>query len=406
VALFKYKALSTTGEALDGQMEAANADEVIVRLQDQGYLPVEARRAEEGGEGFSLANIGRRKTLGDAQILQFTQQLATLLAAGQPLDRALGILLDLPESADARKVIERIRESVRGGAPLSTALEQQHGLFSRLYVNLVRAGESGGGLDGALRRLADYLERSAELRSRIVNALIYPAILIVLVLASVLFLLTAVVPQFQELFESLDVELAWYTSAVMATSAGIRQGWPLILAALLLLGWWLNGRLRDPAWRLRMDQRLLESRLTGSLVARLDTARLARTVGTLVGNGVPLMTALNLGRNVLSNRVLANALDVAAAEVKSGAGLGYALGRTKLYPRLAVQMIQVGEESGELDAMLLKVADTFDLETRNAIDRLLALLVPALTVLMTVVVGALILSVLLPIYDLTGSLSA
>jgi general secretion pathway protein F len=121
---------------------------------------------------------------------------------------------------------------------------------------------------------------------------------------------------------------------------------------------------------------------------------------------VPLMTALNLGRNVLSNRVLANALDAAAAEVKSGAGLGYALGRTKLYPRLAVQMIQVGEESGELDAMLLKVADTFDLETRNAIDRLLALLVPALTVLMTVVVGALILSVLLPIYDLTGSLSA
>jgi general secretion pathway protein F len=406
MALFRYKALSTTGEALDGQMEAANADEVIVRLQDQGYLPVEARRAEEGGEGFSLANIGRRKTLGDAQILQFTQQLATLLAAGQPLDRALGILLDLPESADARKVIERIRESVRGGAPLSTALEQQHGLFSRLYVNLVRAGESGGGLDGALRRLADYLERSAELRSRIVNALIYPAILIVLVLGSVVFLLTAVVPQFQELFESLDVELAWYTSAVMASSAGIRQGWPLILAALLLLGWWLNGRLRDPAWRLRMDQRLLASRLTGSLVARLDTARLARTVGTLVGNGVPLMTALNLGRNVLSNRVLANALDAAAAEVKSGAGLGYALGRTKLYPRLAVQMIQVGEESGELDAMLLKVADTFDLETRNAIDRLLALLVPALTVLMTVVVGALILSVLLPIYDLTGSLSA
>jgi general secretion pathway protein F len=406
MALFRYKALSTTGEALDGQMEAANADEVIVRLQDQGYLPVEARRAEEGGEGFSLASIGRRKTLGDAQILQFTQQLATLLAAGQPLDRALGILLDLPESAEARKVIERIRESVRGGAPLSTALEQQHGLFSRLYVNLVRAGESGGGLDGALRRLADYLERSAELRSRIVNALIYPAILIVLVLGSVVFLLTAVVPQFQELFESLDVELAWYTNAVMASSAGIRQGWPLILAALLLLGWWLNGRLRDPGWRLRMDQRLLASRLTGSLVARLDTARLARTVGTLVGNGVPLMTALNLGRNVLSNRVLANALDAAAAEVKSGAGLGYALGRTKLYPRLAVQMIQVGEESGELDAMLLKVADTFDLETRNAIDRLLALLVPALTVLMTVVVGALILSVLLPIYDLTGSLRA
>ncbi len=404
MALFRYKALSSTGEALDGQMEAASADEVIVKLQDQGYLPVEARRAEEGGAGFSLASVGRKKTLGNEQILQFTQQLATLLAAGQPLDRALGILLELPETAEARKVVERIRESVRGGAPLSTALEEQHGLFSRLYVNLVRAGESGGGLDSALRRLADYLERSRELRGRVVNALIYPVILVVLVGASILFLLTAVVPQFQEVFASLDADLAWYTKAVLAASTGIRQGWPLLLAGALLLAWWLNGRFADPAWRLRLDQRLLDWKLTGSLVARLDTARLTRTLGTLVGNGVPLMNALNLSRNVLSNRVLANALDAATAEVKSGSGLGYALGRQKLYPRLAVQMIQVGEESGELDTMLLKVADTFDIETRNAIDRLLAVMVPALTLVMTAVVGAVILSVLLPIYDMTGNL--
>ena len=402
--LFKYKALTTAGETLDGQMEAASADEVIVKLQDQGYLPVEARRAEEGSASFSLASFGRKKSLGNEQILQFTQQLATLLAAGQPLDRALGILLELPETAEARKVVERIRESVRGGAPLSTALEEQHGLFSRLYVNLVRAGESGGGLDSALRRLADYLERSRELRGRVINALIYPVILVVLVGASILFLLIAVVPQFQEVFASLDADLAWYTKAVLAASNGIRRGWPLLLAAALVLAWWLNGRFADPAWRLRLDQRLLDWKLTGGLVARLDTARLARTLGTLVGNGVPLMNALNLSRNVLSNRVLANALDAAATEVKSGSGLGYALGRQKLYPRLAVQMIQVGEESGELDTMLLKVADTFDIETRNAIDRLLAVMVPALTLVMTAVVGAVILSVLLPIYDMTGNL--
>jgi general secretion pathway protein F len=405
LALFRYKALSTTGEPLDGQMEAASADEVIVRLQDQGYLPVEARRAEEGGSGLGLSFLRRGGTLKNEHILQFTQQLATLLAAGQPLDRALGILMELPETAEARKVIERIRESVRGGAPLSVALEQQHGLFPRLYVNLVRAGESGGGLEGVLRRLADYLERSRELRGRVINALIYPVILVVLVLGSIVFLLTAVVPQFQEVFASLDAELAWYTKAVLATSNALRQGWPLILAAVLALAWWLNGRLGDPAWRLRMDGKLLAWRLTGNLVARLDTARLARTLGTLVGNGVPLMSALNLSRNVLSNRVLANALDVATSEVKSGSGLGYALGRTKLYPRLAVQMIQVGEESGELDTMLLKVADTFDIETRNAIDRLLAVMVPALTLAMTAVVGAVILSVLLPIYDMTGNLN-
>jgi general secretion pathway protein F len=139
-------------------------------------------------------------------------------------------------------------------------------------------------------------------------------------------------------------------------------------------------------------------------VARFETARLARTVGTLLGNGVPLLAALNLGRNVLSNRVLAEALDAAAVEVKTGSGLGYALGRQKVYPRLAVQMIQVGEESGELDSMLMQVADTFDVETRTALQRLIALLLPALTILMTVVIGLIVISILLPIYDLTGSL--
>jgi len=365
---------------------------------------VEARRADESVEGFSLFSLGKKRALSADQILQFTQQLATLLGAGQPLDRALGILLELPETADARKVLERVREAVRGGAPLSVALEQQHGLFSRLYVNLVRAGESGGGLDDALRRLADYLERSRELRSRVVNALIYPMILVTLVLGSVIFLLVVVVPQFEALFASLNAELAWYTQAVLWTSSALRTAWPLFLLGGILTAWWLNTRMRDVAWRLRLDQRLLDWKLTGSLAARLDTARLARTLGTLVGNGVPLMTALNLSRNVLSNRVLANALDAAATEVKSGSGLGYALGRQKLYPRLAVQMIQVGEESGELDTMLLKVADTFDIETRNAIDRLLAVMVPALTLVMTAVVGAVILSVLLPIYDMTGNL--
>ena len=404
MALFRYKALSATGETLDGQMEAGNADEVIVRLQDQGYLPVEARRADEAVESFNLFALAKKRQLRADQILQFTQQLSTLLTAGQPLDRALGILLELPEAAEARKVIERIRETVRGGAPLSVALEQQHGLFSRLYVNLVRAGESGGGLDDALRRLADYLERSRELRSRVINALIYPVILVTLVVVSLVFLLVAVVPQFEALFASLNAELAWYTKAVLWVSSALRSGWPLLLAALLLGAWWLNGRIADPAWRLRMDERLLKSRYAGSLIARLDTARLARTLGTLVGNGVPLLTALNLSGNVLSNRVLANALEAASGEVKSGSGLGYALGRQKVFPRLAVQMIQVGEESGELDTLLIKVADTFDVETRNALDRMLALLVPALTIVMALIVATIILSVLLPIYDMTGNL--
>lgn len=402
--LFRYKALSTTGEPLDGQMEAASADEVIVRLQDLGHLPVEARRADAGGEGFSLAALTRKKELDDAQILQFTQQLATLLGAGQPLDRALGILLDLPEATEARKVIERIREAVRGGATLSAALEQQHGLFSRLYVSLVRAGEAGGGLQDSLKRLADYLTRARELQAQVVNALIYPAILASMIAVSVVFLLWVVVPKIGELFAGLDAELQWYTVGVLFASRMLVGYWWIGLG-LLVAGVMMLARLwGQPAWRRGLDERLLRWRLTGSLVARFETARLARTLGTLLGNGVPLLAALNLGRNVLSNRVLADALDVAANEVKTGAGLGYALGRTKVYPRLAVQMIQVGEESGELDSMLMQVADTFDVETRNALQRLIALLLPLLTVLMTVVIGVIVLSILLPIYDLTGSL--
>ncbi|GAB2489985.1 type II secretion system F family protein [Arenimonas alkanexedens] len=403
MALFRYKALSSAGESLDGQMEAASAEEVISRLQDQGHLPVEARRADEGaGEG--LGALLKRKEFGDPQVLQFTQQLATLLGAGQPLDRALGILLELPDTPEARRVVERVREAVRGGTPLSTALEQQHGLFSRLYVNLVRAGEAGGNLHESLRRLADYLERSAVLRARVLNAMIYPAILTVLVFASITFLMAFVVPQFQALFESMNAQLPWYSLAVLKTSLFIRSWWWALLLLALGTAAWAAMRFNDPRVRRALDARVLRHKFPGDLVAKLDTARLARTLGTLVRNGVPLLAALNLSRPVLSNRVLAEAVEAAAEEVKTGSGLGYALGRQKVFPRLAVHMIQVGEESGELDAMLLKAADTFDQETANALDRLLAALVPALTVLMTLIVGAIMMSVLLPIYDLTNSI--
>ena len=403
MALFRYRALSAAGETLDGQMEAASAEEVIARLQDQGHLPVEARRADAGG-GEGLGALFKRREFGNEHVLQFTQQLATLLGAGQPLDRALGILLELPDTVEARRVVERVREAVRGGTPLSTALEQQHGLFSRLYVNLVRAGEAGGNLHDSLRRLAEYLERSSALRGRVLNALIYPIILVVLVVGSVAFLMAVVVPQFQTLFESLDADLPWYSLAVLQISLFVRAWWWALLLAGLGIGGWALWRLGDPAVRRAVDARLLRLRFAGDLIAKLDTARLARTLGTLVRNGVPLLNALNLSRPVLSNRLLAEAVAAAAEEVKTGSGLGYALGRQKCFPRLAVQMIQVGEESGELDTMLLKVADTFDQETANALDRLLAALVPALTMLMTLVVGIIILSVLLPIYDLTNAI--
>lgn len=401
---FHYKALSSSGEPIDGVMEAASAEEVIARLQDAGNLPLDARPADEAS-GKGLAGLFRRAPMGSAQVLQFTQQLATLLGAGQPLDRALQILLDLPESDQARRVIERIRDTVRGGTPLSQALEQQENVFSRLYVNMVRAGEVGGSLDDTLKRLADYLERSKALRESVINALIYPSILILMVFGALLLLLGYVVPQFLPLFEDMDVPMPLLTRVVMMVGNFVAAYWWLILAAIVAGFMLFRRRLNDPDTRRGFDAWVLRRGLLGSLIARLETARLARTLGTLVHNGVPLLTALSIARNVMGNLALSEAVETASGEVKTGGGLSLALGRSKLFPRLALQMIAVGEESGELDTMLTKVADTFDIEVKNAVERMLAALVPAVTVFMAVVVALIMMAILVPIFSLTSAVA-
>ena len=402
MALYRYNALNARGELLDGQMDAASDAEVVLRLQDQGHLPVEAKLASEAGGESAWRALFKPKPFAGQRLVQFTQQLATLLGAGQPLDRALSILLELPEDDVAKRTITDVRDAVRGGASLSTALDRQHGAFSRLFVNMVRAGEAGGSLHETLQRLADYLERSRALRARVINALVYPAILLVMVGLSLLFLLGYVVPQFSAMYDSLDAELPWFSQLVLGLGVFVRDWWIVLLAVPVLILLWLDRKRRDPAFMLKFDAWLLRNKLAGSLVAKLDTARLARTLGTLLRNGVPLLSALGIARNVRDNRVLANDVDAATDEVKNGIGLSAALAKGKRFPRLALQMIQVGEESGALDTMLLKTADTFEQETSIALDRMLAALVPAVTLVLATVVGIVILAVLSPIYDLTS----
>jgi general secretion pathway protein F len=409
MAVFRYKALAADGQALQGRMEAASAEEVALKLQEAGHLPIEAVRADAGGAGGGLAALAAALKPGalDAEaVLRFTQQLATLTGAGQPLDRALAILLEQPEDEAARRVLQQVREQVRGGSTLSAALEAQHGVFPRLYVAMVRAGEAGGSLHETLERLAEYLERSRELRASVINALVYPAILVAMVAVAVVVLFAWVVPQFRDVFAGLgDPDaLPWLTRAMFgASDVMLAWGWLLPLGAVALVAFML-GRLRDPAARLALDGRLLGLRILGPLLARLETARLARTLGTLLRHGVPLLQALGIARNVLGNRALAAAVEQAQDEVKTGGGLARALARPKLFPRLALQMVQVGEETGELDGMLLKVADTFDRETRQAMDRLLSALVPLVTIAMALVVGVVVLAILVPLYDMTNSI--
>lgn len=404
MTIFQYKAVTLAGETIEGQYDVASSDDVIAKLHDAGNIPLEVRQADSGDAASLFAALFKRATLRDAQVVQFTQQLATLLGAGQPLDRALQILLDLPESDKAKRMFERIRDKVRGGDPLSDALEEETGSFSKLYVNIVRAGEAGGSLDDTLARLAEYLDRSRQLKSTVINAMIYPAFLVGMVMVSLLILLTYVVPQFAPMFTDMGVDMPLITRIVLAVGSTLQNYWWLLLILIFGAVGWVRRQLKDPERRLVFDQRLLRMKLIGDLIRKVDIARLSRTLGTLLKNGVPLLGALSISRNVMTNTVLAQAVGVAAEEVKTGGGLGYSLAQSKQLPKLAVQMISVGEESGELESMLMKVADTFDIEVKNTLDRLLAAMVPLTTVIMTAIVAVIMLAIVLPIMDLASSI--
>ncbi|MFZ2235589.1 MAG: type II secretion system inner membrane protein GspF [Dokdonella sp.] len=404
MTIFQYKAVTAAGETIEGQYDVASSDDVIAKLHDAGNIPLEVRQADSGDAASLFAALFKRATLREAQVVQFTQQLATLLGAGQPLDRALQILLDLPETDKAKRMFERIRDKVRGGDPLSDALEEETGSFSKLYVNIVRAGEAGGSLDDTLARLADYLDRSRQLKSTVINAMIYPAFLVGMVMVSLLILLTYVVPQFAPMFTDMGVDMPLLTRIVMGVGSTLQNFWWLLLLLIFGAVGWVRRQMKAPERRLVFDQRLLNMKLIGDLIRKVDIARLARTLGTLLKNGVPLLGALSISRNVMTNTVLAQAVGVAAEEVKTGGGLGYSLAQSKQLPKLAVQMISVGEESGELESMLMKVADTFDVEVKNTLDRLLAALVPLTTVIMTAIVAVIMLAIVLPIMDLASSI--
>lgn len=393
---FVYKALSATGEVITGLMDANSAEEVVSRLQDQGHIPVEAKAADSAQQA-SLLSFLRRSGVSQQQIGQFTAQLASLLSAGLPLDRAMQIQCDLAETDKLKKMLTRVRDAVRSGTSLSDALEAQHGVFSRLYVNMVRAGEIGGTLDKTLTRLADYLKRNKELKDGVTSAMIYPIILMVLAGASLLFLLTFVIPRFAPIFEDMGATLPLLTRMVMGLAEIIRSGWWIVAIVLVVGIAWFRRELAQPHSRLKWDDRFLRLPKVGDLLIKIETARLTRTLGTLMQNGVPLLTGLAIARNVVGNSVIAQALDEVGQEVKTGSGLTQPLAQTRRFPKLALQMVAVGEETGQLDEMLGRVADTYDLEVKTTVDRLMAILVPALTIVMAGAIALIVLSMVMAI---------
>jgi general secretion pathway protein F len=396
--LFEYKAVTPAGETFTGEMDAPSKDLVIAQLQESGNIPVSAK---EVGSGFRLSNLLRgRSGLTQREVGDITQQLATLLGAGLPLDRSLGILAELAENERIQQTVEKIRNRVREGGSLSEALEERHGVFSRFYINMVRAGEIGGSLDQTLSRMAEYLERSKELKDNVVSAMIYPALLVVLAIASLILLMVYVIPQFAPMFEEFGGELPTLTVIVMAVGDILQNYWWMMILAVVVISLWFRSQMARPASRRRWDARFLRMKGVGDVIAKIETARLARTTGTLLVNGVPLLSALSIAKNVMTNTVLADDVAEAAKQVKTGTAMAKALAVHGNFPRLALQMVNVGEETGKLDDMLLKVADTYDREVRVTIDRLMAMLVPALTLGLAVVIGVIVMSVLMAILSI------
>ncbi len=393
--IFEYKAVTPSGEALSGEMEAAGQDQVFARLQASGSIPISAR---EQGTGFQFHQLWRgRRGLNQREVGDLTQQLATLLGAGLPLDRSLSILAELAENDRIRDLVNKIRNHVREGGSLSDAMEQRHGVFSRFYINMVRAGEVGGSLDQTLARMAEYLERNKELKDGVVSAMIYPALLMVLAVASLMLLMVYVIPQFTPMFDDFGGELPLLTRIVVGVGDVLQAFWWGLLLIVLGVSVWFRRQLAQPESRRRWDGRFLATRWLGDVIAKIETARLARTTGTLLINGVPLLSALSIAKNVMTNTVLADDVAEAAKAVKTGSPLAPALAERKHLPRLAIQMVNVGEETGQLDDMLIKVANTYDREVKVTIDRLMSLLVPMLTLGLALLIGVIVMSVLLAI---------
>ena len=400
MSLFKYRALDAQGVAQNGTLEAKDQEAAVAALQKRGLMILQVDSAGLGG----LRNALGGGQLNGAALVSFTQQLATLLGAGQPLERSLGILLKQPGQPQTRALIERIRDQVKAGKPLSAALEEEGTQFSSLYISMVRAGEAGGALENTLRQLSDYLERSQLLRGEVINALIYPAFLVVGVLGSLALLLAYVVPQFVPIFKDLGVPIPLITEVILGLGEFLSVYGLAVLAGLIALVWVLVVRRKDPARRERHDRRILGIRIIGPLLQRIEAARLARTLGTLLNNGVALLQALVIARQVCTNRALQAQVAQAAESVKGGGTLASAFGAEPLLPDLALQMIEVGEQAGELDSMLLKVADVFDVESKRGIDRMLAALVPTLTVVMAAMVAVIMLAIMLPLMSLTSNI--
>lgn len=390
--VYYYKASTREGAVIEGILNSSDDKMAAEKLKDSGLilLSISESKKESKQSIFSPSLHNH--------LLSFTTELAALLNAGLPLDRSLVILSETSTNNAMRDVITSLTRSINEGKSLSEALQKHGNLFSRLYVNVVRAGESGGVLELVLDKLGEFLESTKEMKESIYSAMIYPAFLTLMGGASIIVLLTYVIPKFTTIFEDLDQTLPLSTQILISISNMLIGYWWIFLIITGLFFYSFKKFISNESGKLKWDS--FKLKVMGNIVIKLETARICRTLGTLSKSGVPLLQALGNVREIVGNSVIRNSIDGIIKGVKEGRGLSEPIIETGLFPPLALSMIKVGEETGRIEEMLLKIADTYEKSLNVTIKRFVNLLEPLMILTMGVVVGLIVMSMLLAIFSI------
>lgn len=404
MTVYLYRAADPSGKVISGTLEADGEKAVVADLRNRGLIPIKIAQTRGRGAGFNL-DLSRQffgifKGFSAKDVMIFTQDLAALLEAGLPLDRALTILIDAAEKEGFKGVVGEILKTVQGGGYLSDALRKHPKIFSTFYVNMVRAGEAGGVLEPVLLRLGAFLESSQDLRDYIKSALVYPVFLVLVGGVSIIILLTFVLPKFSIIFSDMGQTIPFTTRFLLRFSELLRSYWWAILGLLGMVFFLMRRYLQTPAGRLKFDRRKMNLPVVGNLVRKIEVARFARTLGTLTKSGVPILQALSLVKDIMVNQVIARSMGEICERVKEGERLSRPLNEMKIFPSLAVQMITVGEETGRLDSMLLRVAENYEKIVKDMVKRFISFLEPAMILAMGVVVGFIVISMLMAIFSM------
>ncbi len=404
MAQYTYKATDTNGKIIKDDLEAADEMAAVDMIQSLGYIPIRIRKGRQGSVGLNL-DLAKALTellerVSGKDVMLFTQDLATLLQAGLPVDRALSILIDVAEKNSFKEMIRNILRIVQGGGYLSDALAKYPHAFSIFYVNMIRAGEAGGVLESVLERLGLFLEGAQELKDYIKSALVYPIFLLGVGGLSIIILMTYVIPRFSVIFADLGGTIPISTQILLGASGFLRSYWWVLLFLAVAGTIGFRRFSQTSTGRLALDRFKMKLPLQKDFILKREVARFTRTLGTLVKSGVPILQALKLVQDIIGNRVVADALKPVHDRVKEGERLSKPLADTGVFPSLAVQMITVGEETGRLEEMLLRVAESYEKILRNMVKRLISFLEPAMILLMGIVVAFIVISMLMAIFSM------